>query len=84
MTPLFVVVYLALAAIPGFVATAKGRNFFVWWVFGLVVLPVAFFASLLAPRSRHVACPFCREQVDRQASVCPHCRSPLGEPTAIA
>jgi hypothetical protein len=78
-----VVVVAGLALVPAFIATAKSRNFFVWWVFGLIVLPVAVVASLLVSRGRYVDCPHCRERVDRQATVCPHCRSPLGEPAAI-
>ena len=42
-----------------------------------------------APNPRtHVKCPWCRELVDREASVCPHCRkevTPVGpiEPSAV-
>ena len=50
-----------------------------WFVFaGLTV-------ALLLPRLADKLCPFCREAVDPEASVCPHCQRTLAEaPTTEA
>jgi peptidoglycan/LPS O-acetylase OafA/YrhL len=40
----------ALGAIPGAIARHKGRSFWLHWVFGAVVFPVALLSSIVIPR----------------------------------
>ncbi len=39
-----VLVFLGL--LPGFLASRKGRNFFIWWIFGVTIFPVALIYAL--------------------------------------
>ncbi|WP_278401217.1 hypothetical protein [Stutzerimonas kunmingensis] len=64
---------LALGIVPAIIATIKGRRFFVWWIYGtlifIVALPHSLFASILK------CCPQCKESAQRDANICPHCRT---------
>lgn len=48
-----------------------------WFLIILVLLPVVFW---LVDNGRKRKCPACREQMDRKATVCPHCRTPVTGP----
>jgi RNA polymerase subunit RPABC4/transcription elongation factor Spt4 len=90
MEILFIVIVLAV--IPGMIASSKGRSFFGFFLFGLLIWPVALVHALImqptqaetAARAHGQAkaegrrpCPFCAEMIKREAKVCPHCRSEL-------
>lgn len=68
---LIVVVFLGL--IPAVIASRKGHTFVGWWIFGALILIVALPAALMAKDIR-ARCPACRETVQPDAQVCPHCR----------
>lgn len=83
-----IIVLLVLAIIPAMIAHSKGRNFALWYLYGVAILIIAFPHSLLISKTEekkkeekkeqgYVECPFCKEPVKKGAVVCPHCRRDL-------
>jgi hypothetical protein len=84
--------YLALwligAALVAIVARQKGFPVGAWFVYGLLLWPVALLHAFARPRSAEGAaraataegrlpCPACAEPILPAARLCPQCRSPL-------
>jgi hypothetical protein len=69
-----VVISLAAAAIPAWIAERKGRRFARWYVFGFLLLPVAVVAALLVGDRRPPRCPECLGAVQAETRRCPHCQ----------
>ncbi|MCY4408779.1 MAG: zinc ribbon domain-containing protein [Rhodospirillaceae bacterium] len=78
---LWIVIPLAI----GLVANSRGRSFIGWFLYALLIWPVALIHLLLIGRTEkgwerkarvegRVHCPHCAEFIQRQARVCPHCR----------
>ena len=70
--------------IPAFIANSKGRNFYLWWVYGFLIFGVALIHSLIiketeAHQLKHgmKRCPHCAELVKRKAHVCRYCGKEL-------
>eukprot|EP00435_Cladocopium_sp_Y103_P078914 s1_g2653.t1 len=91
MIYLFIAVLLGLA--PAAVAHSKGKNFFLWWVYGAAFWIVAFPHSLLmqpnqealeskALKADQKKCPECAELVRKEATVCRHCGYAFAEKLA--
>lgn len=55
----------------------KNRNPWVWFALGLWFVLAGLTVALIVPRLADKLCPFCREAVDPEASVCPHCQRDL-------
>lgn len=53
MTPYFLILAVLLGIAPGLIAHGKGRNFLLWWIYGVVLGPVALLHAILL--RRHVA-----------------------------
>jgi hypothetical protein len=81
---LVALIWLALLFLPPYIAWRKGRSFFGFLVFSIllwiVALPVAIFIKRDEPelerrrfRKGIHRCPHCREFVRVEATVCPHC-----------
>ncbi|MEG3144215.1 hypothetical protein U1839_06070 [Sphingomonas sp. RT2P30] len=74
------------AFVVGAIAAGKNRSVPIWALLGFLFGPFAFVAVLVMPRidptaqrlksGELVSCDACREPVARDASVCPHCRTP--------
>ena len=47
MTPFLLILAILLGFAPGMIAHGKGRNFFLWWVYGVVLGPVALVHAML-------------------------------------
>lgn len=81
MTLLFAAALLGL--IPAFIAQSKGRSFGAWWFYGFLLFIVAIVHALVISSDNSSAlnssnarsCPFCAEQIRRQAIKCKHCGS---------
>jgi hypothetical protein len=71
-----------LGLIPATLASRKGGSFFWWWIFGAVIFIVALPMALLKRDETHAECPFCREAVRVDATVCPHCQREITLRTA--
>ena len=52
MTPYFLILALLLALAPAIIAHGKGRNFLLWWLYGVVLGPVALIHSILLRSNR--------------------------------
>lgn len=86
----YVGIWVVLAIAVGVVAAHRGRNWFLWMLFGLFLSPIIAILLLLVskdlnktelagmptPRT-HVTCPDCAELVRREAKVCKHCSRKL-------
>ena len=84
----WVIIWLIGAIIVAIIAANKERSVVGWFLFGLVIWPIALVAILVSSnldeedtKIREAAmrypCPFCAEMIMREAKICPHCRSEL-------
>lgn len=82
--------WMLLAVIPAVIAHTRGLPVGVWFLYGVLIWPVAlvhvFFAT---PDSVRIAgnvpaprrCPFCAETIQAAAIVCKHCQRDLPRPS---
>lgn len=76
---LVLIIAVIIGLIPAAIAQSKGHNFFLWWLFGAALFIVALPVSLIigpATGSRKT-CPYCRESIRKDATICPVCNSRL-------
>jgi len=50
VTPYYLILAVLLGIAPGLIAHGKGRNFFLWWIYGVVLGPVALLHAILLRR----------------------------------
>ena len=68
-----VILCMIIACIPGAIAASKGRNFFLWWFYGIMINIVAIpHAILLKPNEKadgYRKCGNCAEIIKEEAKV---------------
>ena len=62
---------LILSFIPAIIASSKGRSFFLWFLYGILIFPIAFVHSILNGAVKK--CPFCLELIKKEAVLCRFC-----------
>lgn len=70
---------MVLALIPAYIAKSKGRNFGLWYVYGVFIWIVAFIHSLFLSDHSGMQCPNCKEWIKEDASVCKYCHTVLAD-----
>ena len=93
---MLIIFLFVLAIIPAKIASNKGRKFWVWYVYGvLLLLPAIIHATMfLKPtpeaeqealeKEGYMLCPYCKERVKQDALICPHCRKEIATGKAIS
>jgi hypothetical protein len=84
--------WMLLGLIPAAIAHARGLPIITWWLYGVLLFPVAlvhvFFAKpdsvTIARRVVERKCPACAEVVQPDAKVCKHCHRDLPAPAEPA
>ncbi len=83
------IIWLGCGLGAAYIASEKGRGGCLWLALGLVFGPLALLAAVaMSPdeataderdysSGRRIPCPACRESIDPDATICPHCRSEL-------
>ena len=90
-----VIAWIIIPLVVGLVAKSRGRSFIGWFLYTLLIWPVALVHLLLIGRTERgwerkaqvegrARCPHCAEFIQRQARVCPHCRKDVRESPAAA
>jgi drug/metabolite transporter superfamily protein YnfA len=65
---------LFIGALCAIIASIKRRNPIVWFAFGAWFVLISLIVLFFLPRLHNRLCPYCREGVAVDASVCPHCQ----------
>ena len=84
-----IIAWTLLGLIPAAIAQSKGRDFFLWWLYGFLIFIVALPHALLLSADAEAIdqrkldeggrrCPYCAEIVKSTANVCRYCHRDIG------
>lgn len=75
-----VIIALLLGMIPAYIASAKGKNFLLWWVYGTLLFAFAIVHAIaVKPAEKNLLhygmryCPHCKKPIKLDSPVCCHC-----------
>jgi hypothetical protein len=71
------------AFVPAAIARRKGREFWLWWSYAGLLLPIALVHAILL-RSRYIGCLHCRERCAADADHCWNCGRAIHSPGQAA
>ncbi|TWI74198.1 hypothetical protein LZ24_01138 [Desulfobotulus alkaliphilus] len=78
------IIAVIIGIIPAFIASSKGRDFVLWWIYGASLFVFAMIhAILLKPNEEQLIregkkhCPYCDELIKPKATVCRYCSREL-------
>ena len=78
---IFILVGLIISIIPALVASSKGREFFLWYIYGLCLFPFALIHAIVIKPNElangMTKCRSCASVISEEAKICPSCRTIL-------
>ena len=78
------VTLLVIAVIPAWIAQTKGRSFWGWWFYAILLFPITLIHAVVMSANTkelenrqlqdgHKKCPACAELIKVEAKLCKHC-----------
>jgi energy-coupling factor transporter transmembrane protein EcfT len=58
--------------IVGIIAKLKSRGFWIWWLYGFLIFPIALIHVIFVSNGKP-RCPHCAERIHKEAKVCRFC-----------
>lgn len=77
-TGTIITIVLVIALVPAFIAKVKGGSFFLFYLLGALLWPLAMLAVIVM-KDQNWRCKACRKKVDPKATICPYCRTSFVE-----
>lgn len=86
-----ILIAILIGLLPGYIAYRKGKNFFIYWLFGAALFIVALpWTLLMKPKTEMLEkralkngtmkkCKFCAELIKVEAGICKYCGKELQE-----
>lgn len=68
------ILWIAFGILTTIEAQKQGKSVLLWLGLGLLFGPLAW---ITVRRGTGYVCPYCKKDIDKTASICPHCRSVL-------
>ncbi|MFQ5579223.1 MAG: zinc ribbon domain-containing protein [Nitrospiria bacterium] len=79
-----VIILILFGLITAIIARSKGRDFLLWWFYGILLFPFALIHAIVLPQNhanpeathenkRLIKCPHCAEMIKPDAASCRFC-----------
>lgn len=78
---MIIIAWLIFGVVCAWIANGRDRSGFGWFVLGCLFGPLALIILLcIGQGGTGWMCPYCREDVQKEARVCPHCQKGIEFP----